>query len=154
MNVVLIEDETMVRHMLSATVKKVGGLNVVAEFGDGRQGLDYCLKTKPPFVICDLNLPGLHGLEVIRELRAQLPDTRILVLTGSTDSDLPGRFVSLGVQGYVDKTKPLQYLMQAVQEVASGGLYFAAKTKLEPGSLRASTPPGPPPVKPGADPLS
>jgi DNA-binding NarL/FixJ family response regulator len=154
MNVVLIEDETMVRHMLGATVKKVGGLNVIAEFGDGKEGLDYCLRNKPPFVICDLNLPGLHGLEVIRELRAKLPDTRILVLTGSTDAELPGRFVSLGVQGYVDKTKPLQYLMQAVQEVAAGGLYFAAKIKLEPGSLRPATPPGPPPVKPGADPLS
>lgn len=136
MNVVLIEDETMVRQMLHATVKKVGGLNVVAEFGDGQEGLDYCLRTKPPFVICDLGLPGLHGLEVIRILREKQPETRVLVLTGSTDSELPGRFVAMGVQGYVDKTKPLQYLMQAVREVAAGGLFFAAATKLEPGKLR------------------
>jgi DNA-binding NarL/FixJ family response regulator len=151
---VLIEDETMVRQMLRTTVKKAGGINVVAEFGDGQEGLDYCLRTKPDFVICDLNLPGLHGLEVIAALREKVPDTRILVLTGSTDSELPGRFVSLGVQGYVDKTKPLQYLVQAVQEVAQGGLYFAAKIKLKPGSLRPATPAGPPPVKAGADPLS
>src|SRR5882724_9888937 len=144
----------MVRPMLRSTGRKVGGLNVVAEFGDGREGRDYCLREKPEFVICDLNLPGLHGLEVIRELREKLPETRILVLTGSTDAALPGRFVSLGVQGYVDKTKPLQYLMQAVEEVAAGGLYFAAKIKLVPGSLRPATPAGPPPVKPGADPLS
>jgi DNA-binding NarL/FixJ family response regulator len=154
MNVVLIEDETMVRHMLHSTVKKVGGLHVVAEFGDGQEGLDYCLRTKPEFVICDLNLPGLHGLEVIRELRDKLPDTRVLVLTGSTDAALPARLIALGVQGYVDKTKPLQYLMQAVNEVATGGLYFAAKTKLAPGTLRPATPVGPPPVKAGADPLS
>jgi DNA-binding NarL/FixJ family response regulator len=149
-NVVLIEDETMVRHMLRTTVQRAGGMAVVAEFADGREGLDYCLRAKPEFVVCDLNLPGLHGLEVIRELRAKLPATRILVLTGSTDAELPGQFVSLGVQGYVDKTKPLQYLVQAVKEVAAGGLYFAATTKLEPG--RAST--TPPPVKQGAEPLS
>lgn len=151
MNVVLIEDETMVRHMLRATVQKVGGMKVVGEFGDGQQGLDFCLRERPGFVICDLNLPGLHGLEVVRVLREKLPEARILVLTGSTDSELPGRFVSLGVQGYVDKTKPLQYLMQAVQEVSAGGLYFAATTKLEPGRPKSS---GPPPVKPGSDPLS
>jgi DNA-binding NarL/FixJ family response regulator len=151
LNVVLVEDETMVRHMLRATVQKAGGLTVVAEFGDGREALEYCLRHKPAMVICDLNLPGMHGLEVIRGLREKLPDIRILVLTGSTDGELPGRFISLGVQGYVDKTKPLNYLVQAVQEVAAGGLYFAAKTKIVPGK----TPPAsPPPVLPGADPLS
>jgi DNA-binding NarL/FixJ family response regulator len=151
MNVVLIEDETMVRHMLRSTVQKAGGLTVVAEFGDGNEALAYCLRTKPAMVICDLNLPGMHGLEVIRGLREKLPDIRILVLTGSTDGELPARFISLGVQGYVDKTKPLNYLVQAVQEVAAGGLYFAAKTKIVPGK----TPPAkPPPVQAGSDPLS
>jgi DNA-binding NarL/FixJ family response regulator len=151
MNVVLIEDETMVRHMLRSTVQKAGGLTVVAEFGDGSEALAYCLKAKPGLVICDLNLPGLHGLEVIRILREKLPDIRILVLTGSTDGELPGQFISLGVQGYVDKTKPLNYLVQAVQEVAAGGIYFAAKTRITPGK----TPPAsPPPVQPGSDPLS
>jgi DNA-binding NarL/FixJ family response regulator len=151
MNIVLIEDETMVRHMLRSTVQKAGGLKVLAEFGDGSEALAYCLRHKPPMVICDLNLPGLHGLEVIRGLREKLPDIRILVLTGSTDGELPGRFISLGVQGYVDKTKPLNYLVQAVREVAAGGIYFAAKTKIMP---RKSPPASPPPVLPGTDPLS
>lgn len=151
MKVVLIEDETMVRHMLRSTVQKAGGLTVMAEFGDGAEALAYCLRTSPAMVICDLNLPGLHGLEVIRGLREKLPEIRILVLTCSTDGDLPARFISMGVQGYVDKTKPLNYLVQAVQEVAAGGLYFAAKTKIMPGK----TPPSmPPPVQPGSDPLS
>ena len=151
MNVVLIEDETLVRQMLRSTVQKAGGLNVVAEFGDGREALEYCLREKPPMVICDLNLPGMHGLDVIRGLRDKIADIRILVLTGSTDGELPARFVALGVQGYVDKTKPLNYLVQAVQEVAAGGLYFAAKTKLVPGNTSPTTPP---PVQAGADPLS
>ena len=128
MNVVLIEDETLVRHMLRKTIEKAGGLHVLAEFGDGKEGLDFCLRMKPPLVICDLNLPGMHGLEVIRVLREKQPDTRILVLTSSTDGELPGRFVALGVQGYVDKSEPLQFLVQAVRQVASGGLYFAANS--------------------------
>jgi len=157
MDVVLIEDETLVRQMLKSTIQKVGGLQVVAEFEDGESGLEYCLKNDPPLAIVDLKLPGMHGLEVIKHLREKLPDIRILVLTGSTDSDLPGRFVALGVQGYVDKTKPLRYLVQAVKEVAAGGLFFAAKTKVKPapmlpGQIHPSS--GPPPVVAGADPLT
>jgi DNA-binding NarL/FixJ family response regulator len=157
MNVVLIEDETLVRHMLRKTIEKAGGLHVLAEFGDGKEGLDYCLRMKPPLVICDLNLPGMHGLEIIRVLREKQPETRILVLTSSTDGELPARFVALGVQGYVDKSEPLQYLVQAVRQVATGGLFFASKTKLKPARFlpgQASSPVGPPPVVPGAEPLS
>ena len=154
MNVVLIEDETLVRQMLRTTVQKAGGLKVVAEFGDGKEGLEFCLKEKPQFVIVDLALPGMHGLEVIRRLRSEYPETKILVLTCSTDAELPARFVSMGVQGYVDKTKPLQYLVQAVREVAAGGLYFAAKTKLDPASGQLLVSTNPPPVRPGSDPLS
>jgi DNA-binding NarL/FixJ family response regulator len=157
MNVVLIEDETIVRQMLRKTIQKAGGLNVEAEFGDGKEGLDYCLKAKPALAIIDLGLPGMHGLEIIRHLREAQLDTRILVLTCSTDEELPGRFVALGVQGYVDKSEPLQYLVQAVRQVANGGLYFAAKTKLKPSRLGAgqiSPRAGPPPVVPGSEPLS
>ena len=157
MNVVLIEDETLVRQMLRTTIQKAGGdLKVVAEFGDGESGLKYCLEHKPEMAIVDLGLPGMGGLEVIKRLKEKLPDTLILVLTSWTSSDLPVQFVSLGVQGYVDKTKPLRFLVQAVQEVAAGGLYFAASTKLDPEhvSVRLIAPSGPPPVLPGSDPLS
>ena len=157
MNVVLIEDETLVRQMLRTTIQKAGGaLEVVAEFGDGKEGLDYCLEHKPDLAVIDLGLPGMHGMEVIKVLKEKVPEIKILVLTSSTGSELPVQFVSMGVQGYVDKTKPLQFLVQAIQEVAAGGLYFAASTRLDPEhvSVRLIAPSGPPPVVPGADPLS
>jgi DNA-binding NarL/FixJ family response regulator len=121
MNVVLIEDETLVRQMLRTTIQKAGGaLKVVAEFGDGKEGLDYCLEHKPDLAVIDLGLPSMHGLEVIKVLKEKAPEIKILVLTSSTGSELPVQFVSMGVQGYVDKTKPLQFLVQAIQEVAAG----------------------------------
>jgi DNA-binding NarL/FixJ family response regulator len=86
---VIIEDEAVFRHMLSVALNRVRGLTVAGEFGDGRTGLDYCLREKPGLVVVDLFLPGMHGLEVVREIRAKLPATRILVLTGHPDGDLP-----------------------------------------------------------------
>ena len=68
----------------------------------------------------------MHGLEVVREVRAKLPNTRILVLTGHPDGDLPARLISQGVHGFVDKSAPLNYVLQAIESVIAGGMFFAA----------------------------
>jgi DNA-binding NarL/FixJ family response regulator len=104
----------------------VRGLVVSGAFKDGKSGLDFCLKDPPGLLIVDLYLPGMHGLEVVREVRNKLPNTRILVLTGHPDGDLPARLISQGVHGFVDKSAPLNYVLQAIESVVAGGMFFAA----------------------------
>ena len=149
---VIIEDEAVFRHMLSVALNRVRGLTVAGEFGDGRTGLEYCLREKPGLLVVDLFLPGMHGLEVVREVRAKLPATRILVLTGHPDGDLPARLVSQGVHGFVDKAEPISYVLQAVETVMSGGMFFATnvppKTTATANSL-SQLPHTPPSVKTG-----
>jgi DNA-binding NarL/FixJ family response regulator len=123
---VIIEDETVFRQMLAMALSRIRGLALVGEFGDGKVGLDYCLREKPSLLVVDLFLPGMHGLEVVKQVRAKLPGTRILVLTGHPDGDLPARLIAQGVHGFVDKTAPLNYVLQAVESVMSGGMFFAA----------------------------
>ena len=105
---------------------RVRGLIVAGTFADGRSGLDFCLKEKPGLLVVDLYLPGMHGLEIVKEVRAKLPDTRILVITGHPDGELPARLIAQGVHGFVDKSGPLSYAIQAVESVMSGGMFFAA----------------------------
>ena len=135
---VIIEDEAVFRHMLSMALSRIRGLTVAGEFGDGRVGLEFCLKEKPALLVLDLFLPGLHGLDVVREMRAKSPATRILVLTGHPDGDLPARLIAQGVHGFVDKAEPLSYVLQAIEVVMGGGMFFAT-----------NVPPTPPSVKPG-----
>jgi DNA-binding NarL/FixJ family response regulator len=123
--VVIIEDNLVFRQMLASALGRVRGLVVGASFEKGKEGLAYCLRTKPDLLAVDLFLPDLHGLEIVREVRAQLPATRILVLTGHPDSDLPARLVAQGVHGYVDKAAPLSYVLQAVESLMDGGMFFA-----------------------------
>jgi DNA-binding NarL/FixJ family response regulator len=154
-SVVLIEDETIVRQMLHIAVEQVPGLRVAAEFGDGKEGLAYCLAKPPTLLICDLSLPGMHGFDVIKALREQQPNARILVLTSRADTNLPTQFAALGVQGYLDKTKPLPMLLDAIKEVSSGGVYITAKGDApEPLHQPANGPAPHLPVVVGADPLS
>jgi DNA-binding NarL/FixJ family response regulator len=112
--------------MLVSALSRVRGLVVAGSFKDGKSGLEYCLKEPPGLLIVDLYLPGMHGLEVVREVRAKLPNTRILVLTGHPDGDLPARLISQGVHGFVDKSAPLNYVLEAIESVISGGMFFAA----------------------------
>ena len=123
---VIIEDETVFRQMLAMALGRVRGLVVAGEFTDGRTGLEFCLREKPSLLVVDLFLPGMHGLEVVREVRAKLPATRILVLTGHPDGDMPARLISQGVHGFVDKAAPINYLLQAIESVIAGGMFFAA----------------------------
>jgi len=145
MRAVIIEDEAVFRQMLAMALSRVRGLNVVGTFSDGRVGLDFCLKDKPGLLVVDLFLPGLHGLEIVKEVRARLPNTRILVITGHPDGDLPARLIAQGVHGFVDKSGPLSYALQAVESVMSGGMFFATHV---PPRATVGSPAGDPKVPP------
>ena len=123
---VIIEDDEVFRRMLAMALGRVRGLVVAGTFAEGKSGLEYCLREKPGLVVVDLFLPGIHGLEIVKEVRAKLPATRVLVVTGHPDGELPARLISQGVHGFVDKNSPLSYALQAVESVISGGMFFAA----------------------------
>ncbi len=122
---VIIEDETVFRQMLGLALGRVGGLELVGEFENGSDGVEFCLKAKPDLLVVDLFLPGMHGLEIIKIVREKLPTTRILVLTSHPDGELPAQLIRQGVHGFVDKSEPLSYVLQAVESVMKGGMFFA-----------------------------
>lgn len=131
---VIIEDETVFRQMLALALGRVTGLRLVGEFPDGREGLNFCLAEKPDLLVVDLFLPGMHGLEIVKVVREKLPATRILVLTSHPDGELPSQLIRQGVHGFVDKTAPLNYVLQAVESVMKGGMFFAANVPPKPGA--------------------
>ena len=134
--------------MLSMALSRMRGLVVAGEFADGKVGLDFCLKEKPALLLLDLFLPGMHGLDIVREVRAKLPATRILVLTGHPDGELPARLIAQGVHGFVDKAEPLSYVMQAIEAVMSGGMFFATNVApkiVTADAIAAGNLPHPPP---------
>lgn len=131
---VLIEDETMFRQLILLTLGKVKDLEVIGEYGMGRPGLDCCLREKPDLLVVDLMLPDLNGMEVAREARRTLPDIKILVITAHPSERLPAELMALGVNGYVDKTEPIEYVLSAVETVRNGGMFFASRVRARGGA--------------------
>jgi DNA-binding NarL/FixJ family response regulator len=134
LRVALIEDETMFRQLILLTLGKVKGIAVVGEFGLGKPGLDFCLKEKPDMVVVDLMLPDMNGLDIARELRRAQPELKILVITAHPSERLPAELMTIGVNGYVDKTEPIEYVLSAVETVRSGGMFFASKIRAKSGA--------------------
>ena len=146
---VIVDDEVVFRQMLTSALSRVRGLVVAGSFKDGKTAVEHCLKDPPGLLIVDLYLPGMHGLEVVREIRAKLPATRILVLTGHPDGDLPARLISQGVHGFVDKSAPINYLIQAIESVIAGGMFFATNVPPKTSAAGAQQPKVEPSVKTG-----
>jgi DNA-binding NarL/FixJ family response regulator len=122
--VVIIEDQTAVREMISQIVKSEPGFEVVAECGDGQAAVAQCLELKPDFIILDVMLPGLHGAEVLRRFAKQLRKTRVLIFSGYEDSLTLRELLEAGAHGFVGKSAPLSELRKGIQVVAAGGSYF------------------------------
>jgi DNA-binding NarL/FixJ family response regulator len=141
---VLIEDETMFRQLILLTLGKVKDLQVVGEFGLGKPGLEFCLREKPDMLVVDLMLPDINGIEIAREVRRVVPEMKILVITAHPSERLPADLMVLGVNGYVDKTEPIEYVLSAVETVRSGGMFFASRVRGKAGvtaGLPSSRPP-------------
>ena len=138
---VIIEDETVFRQMLALALGRITGLRLIGELADGREGLEFCLREKPDLLVVDLFLPGMHGLEIVKIVREKLPATRILVLTSHPDGELPSQLIRQGVHGFVDKTAPLNYVLQAVESVMKGGMFFAANVPQRANAAASDTVP-------------
>jgi DNA-binding NarL/FixJ family response regulator len=130
-SVVLIEDETVFRQLLRRALEKRKGWLNISDYPDGISGLQACLDNPPDLLLVDLHLPGKHGLDIVRELRPVHPNVRIMVLTGFAEPKLPSQLMSLGVAGFVDKTAPLAYVLQAIDTVMAGGMFFASNVQAE-----------------------
>jgi DNA-binding NarL/FixJ family response regulator len=137
LRVVLIEDETMFRQLILLTLGKVKDLQVIGEFGLGKPGLECCLREKPDLLVVDLMLPDINGMEIAREVRRALPEMKILVITAHPSERLPADLMGLGVNGYVDKTEPIEYVLSAVETVRSGGMFFASRVRGKAGAAGA-----------------
>lgn len=118
--VLLVEDHTIVRQGLVALLETAEDVEIVGEAGDGRSGLELALRLRPDVVVCDLALPGLGGLEVIRRLNEQPEPPRTVVLSMYHDPVWVQRALDAGAWGYLLKGAGVRDLVTVIRKVAAG----------------------------------
>lgn len=124
--VLIADDHTMVRESLVGVLNASGVCRVVAEAADGITAVEKALEFRPDVAIVDISMPRLNGVEVVRRLRAELPSTRVLVLTMHDEEEYVLHVVRAGASGYLLKDSATSELIQAVQDLHAGRGHFGA----------------------------
>ena len=118
--ILVVDDENVVREGFVAILRLQEDMQVVGEAFDGIQAVQMARKTKPDVVLLDLAMPKQDGLATIPQIKEILPDTRILVLTGTAESDRVFQALKSGALGFLLKDATRMQLLQAIREVANG----------------------------------
>ena len=130
LRILLADDHQILRHSLRALLEREG-LEVVAEAEDGERAVEMAQKLLPDVAVLDLSMPRLNGIEAARTLTSAEGAIRIVLLTVHREEHYVRAALKAGIMGYVLKTQASADLLQAIREVAAGGLY------LSPGVSRA-----------------
>ena len=125
MKVLVVDDHVMFRQAISECLNRDADIQVVGEAGDGTEALAETVRLKPDVIIMDLVMPNVDGFEAIRQIRKQMPEAKILVLTMYSDRETILKTMRLGVSGYVLKDNSESVLKEAIRRVAEGGRYMS-----------------------------
>jgi len=118
--VFLVDDHPMMRAGLAALIRSQADLEVVGEASDAPTAIGAVPAARPDLVVTDLTLPGRSGLELIKDLLAQLPGLPILVLSMHDEMVHAERVLRAGARGYLMKEAGGERLLSAIREVLAG----------------------------------
>ena len=119
LKVFLVEDEMIIRNGVKNNIPwEQEGFTFVGEAGDGELAWPLIKQTKPDILITDIRMPFMDGLELSGLVRKELPDTKIIILSGYSEFDYAKQAINLGVAKYLLKPISGEKLLEAVKQVA------------------------------------
>lgn len=126
-DVILVDDHTIVRQGVKSVISEEADIRVVAEFSNGREAVSFIKKNSVDVVVMDITMPLLNGLEASRMILRTNPDARILVLSMHDNNVFIEKALSCGVKGYILKDSAIDEIVLAIREVYSGKFFLSSK---------------------------
>lgn len=126
MKVLIADDHSVVREGLKQYVKTLKEVSLIDEAGDGNEAWTKIKEIGYDVVILDLSMPGLSGLDVLRNIKEKNMKTRVLILSVHPMEQYAIQAFKMGASGYLSKESAYDELKLAITKIASGGRYVAA----------------------------
>ena len=117
----VVEDDARVRSGLVQLINLSEGFQCVSHHANAEAALSELPAAKPDVVLMDINLPGANGVECVRQLKPQLPNTQIVMLTVYEETEMIFKALTAGATGYLLKQTPPAELLTAIRDVHRGG---------------------------------
>ena len=122
--IVVADDHTIVREGLKQLLSAAPDLSVVGEARDGHEVLGRVRALDFDVLLLDMSMPGKSGIELIKQVRAEKPKLRVLVLSMHEEEQYAVRAIKAGASGYLTKDSASAQLVSAIRKVASGGAFI------------------------------
>jgi two-component system invasion response regulator UvrY len=125
LRILIVDDHPIVRQGLKQTLADAAEIGEIVEAATPQQALDLVRQRKWDAVILDIGLPGRGGLEVLKDIKREVPRLPVLILSMHAEDQYAVRAVRAGAAGYLTKGAATESLIAAVRKVASGGRYIS-----------------------------
>ena len=119
--VAIVDDDEGIRASLAALIRRAQNFKLTGEYPDAESALKEIPRRPPDVVLMDINLPGMNGVDCVRQLKASVPALQVLMLTVYEDSDSLFNSLRAGASGYLLKRTASARLLEAIRDVHDGG---------------------------------
>ncbi|NTW59840.1 MAG: response regulator transcription factor [Nitrospirae bacterium] len=127
MKVSIVEDDVLLRQNLNLLLSGETGISVVSVYSTAEEALAGIKRARPEILLADIGLPGMSGIELIRELKEQMPDLEIMAHTVFDDRETVFSAIKAGASGYILKGSTPRELIDALHTLAKGGSPMSPK---------------------------
>jgi len=117
----IVEDSEQLRGTLVRVINRSEGFKCVSDYGSAEAALEGIPKDRPDVILMDINLPGINGVECVRQLKQIIPETQMMMLTVYEDTENIFNALAAGAAGYLLKRTKTPELLAAIQELHRGG---------------------------------
>jgi len=122
--ILIADDHTVVREGLKLIISETPDMTIADEAVDGHEVLNKALKADYDIVVLDITMPGINGLDVLKQLKAQKPKLPILVLSMHPEEQYAVRVIKAGAAGYLTKQSASEELVKAIRTASAGRKYI------------------------------
>ena len=120
-SVSIVEDNDKLRATLARVLNRAEGFRCLSQYANAEDALKDLPQVRPDVVLMDINLPGMNGVQCVRQLKALLPEIQVMMLTVYEDTENIFNALAAGASGYMLKRTSSKELLEAIQEVHRGG---------------------------------
>ncbi len=126
--ILLVDDHEIVRFGLVSLLEKKPGLEVVGQAGDGIKALELAHQCQPDIIVMDISMPKMNGVEAARQIKRELPDIKIIVMSMYNRKQFVLDMLSIGISGYILKSRAVEDILPAIEAARGGDVYLSPKT--------------------------